>query len=175
MENLATDVNHDAVDAGITVDDNGHLAVVPAVNATAVDVDASVAAITNGLLHGDDQVALVVKETPPQIVDDMAAAAVKRGEALMTPGIALTWQGGEGMLDRGDLLRALTIHSQPGKEEPFVFGLDPDLVARASTATPPTSTFRCRTPAGALSTARSSSPFRKARGASSIWRRASPA
>jgi vancomycin resistance protein YoaR len=128
VENLATDVNHDAVDAGITVDDNGHLAVVPAANATAVDVDASVAAIANGLLHGDDQVALVVKETPPQIVDDMAAAAVKRGEALMTPGIALTWRGGQGMLDRGDLLRALTINSQPGKKEPFVFGLDPNQV-----------------------------------------------
>ena len=128
VQHLAGEVNRDAVDAGITVDDNGRLAVVPAVNAAAVDVDASTAAIADGLLHGDDQVALVVKETPPQILDEMAAAAVTRGEALLTPGITLTWQGGEGTLDRSDLLRALTIRSHPGAAEPFVFGLDPDQV-----------------------------------------------
>ena len=58
----------------------------------------------------------------------MAAAAVARGEDLLDPGITLTWDGGQGMLDRGDLLRALTIRSRPGADEPFIFGLDPDLV-----------------------------------------------
>jgi vancomycin resistance protein YoaR len=125
---LAAEIDRPAVDAGITVDDNGRLAVVPAVSTARVDVDASVAAIAGGLLHGKNEIALVVDETPAQISDAMAAAAVERGEALMDPGITLTWKGGEGMLDRGDLLRALTIHSYPGADEPFTFGLDPDLV-----------------------------------------------
>jgi vancomycin resistance protein YoaR len=128
VNNLATEVNRDAVDAGITVDENGRLAVVPAVNAAEVDIEASVAAIAAGLIAGDDEVKLAVDETAPQIVDAMAAEAVERGESLMDPGIALTWKGGEGTLDRGDLLRALTIRTRPGSEDPFVFGLDPDLV-----------------------------------------------
>lgn len=125
---LAAEVDHEAVDAGITVDGNGRLAVVPAITSATVDIDASVAAIANGLLDGEDEVLLVVDETSPEILDDMAAAAVERGEALMDPGIALTWNGGEGQLDRGDLLRALTIRSRPGAEQPFVFDLDPDLI-----------------------------------------------
>jgi vancomycin resistance protein YoaR len=128
VENLAAEVDRSATDAGITVDGNGRLAVVPAVSAAEVDIEASVAAIADGLLAGEDEIALVVDETPAKISDAMAAAAVERGEDLMDGGIALTWKGGEGVLDRGDLLRALTIRSRPGEEEPFVFGLDPDLV-----------------------------------------------
>jgi vancomycin resistance protein YoaR len=128
VETLAAEVNRPAVDAGITVDGNGRLAVVPAVAAASVDVEASVAAIADGLLKGENEIALVVGETPALISDAMATAAVERGEDLMDPGIKLTWQGGEGMLDRGDLLRALTIRSHPGEDEPFTFGLDPDLV-----------------------------------------------
>ena len=128
VASLAAEIDRPAVDAGITVDDNGRLAVVPAVSAARVDVDASVAAIAEGLLQGEDEIALVVDETPAQISDVMAAAAVARGEALMDPGITLTWTGGEGLLDRGDLLRALTIRSRPGTDVPFTFGLDPDLV-----------------------------------------------
>ena len=125
---LANEIDRDAVDAGITVDDNGRLAVVPAITAARVDVDASVVAIAEGLLAGKDEIALVVDETPAEISDAMAAAAVERGEDLIDPGITLTWDGGEGLLDRGDLLRALTIRSQSGADEPFIFGLDPDLV-----------------------------------------------
>ena len=125
---LAAEVDRPAANAGITVDDNGRLAVVPAVSAARVDVDASVSAIADGLLDGGDEIALVVEETPAAISDAMAAAAVERGEELMDPGIVLTWKGGEGLLDRGDLLRALTIRSNPGAEAPFTFGLDPDLV-----------------------------------------------
>jgi vancomycin resistance protein YoaR len=128
VETLAAEVNRPASDAEITVDGNGRLAVVPADSAANVDVEASVAAIAEGLLAGDNEIALVVEENPAKISDAMAAAAVERGEDLMDDGIALTWKGGEGVLDRGDLLRALTIRSQPGEEEPFVFGLDPDLV-----------------------------------------------
>src|SRR5215210_953252 len=125
---LATEIDRDAVDASITVDENGRLAVVPAVSAARVDVDASVAAIAQGLLAGEDEIALVVDETPAEISDAMAAAAVARGEDLLDPGIRLTWDGGQGLLDRGDLLHALTIRSRPGADEPFVFALDPDLV-----------------------------------------------
>ncbi len=125
---LAAEIDRPAVDAGITVDDNGRLAVVPAVSAARVDVAASVAAIAEGLLQGEDEIALVVDETPAKISDAMAAAAVERGEELMDPGITLSWKGGAGLLDRGDLLRALTIRSRPGADEPFTFGLDPDLI-----------------------------------------------
>jgi vancomycin resistance protein YoaR len=125
---LATEIDRDAADASITVDENGRLAVVPAIPAARVDVDASVAAIADGLLAGEDEIALVVDETPAEISDAMAAAAVERGEDLLDPGITLTWNGGQGILDRGDLLRALTIRSRPGADGPFTFGLDPDLV-----------------------------------------------
>jgi vancomycin resistance protein YoaR len=125
---LAAEIDRDAVDASITVDENGRLAVVPAISAARVDVDASVATIAEGLLAGEDEIALVVDETPAEISDAMAAAAVERGEDLLDPGITLTWDGGQGILDRGDLLRALTIRSRPGADEPFNFGLDPDLV-----------------------------------------------
>jgi vancomycin resistance protein YoaR len=128
VENLAAEIDRPTSDAGITVDDNGRLAVVPAVAAAEVDVDASVAAIADGLLAGDDAIELVVHETPAAISDAMAAAAVERGEDLLDPGIDLTWKGGKGVLDRSDLLRALTIRSKPGAEEPFVFGLDPELI-----------------------------------------------
>jgi vancomycin resistance protein YoaR len=128
VEGLAQQVDHPAVDAALTVDDNGHLAVVPAVSAAKVEVEASVNAIANGLLKGEHDVALVVTETPPQILDAAAAAAVDRGEAMINQKIELSWQGGQGTLDRTDLLRALTIQTHPGAQEPFVFGLDPDLV-----------------------------------------------
>jgi vancomycin resistance protein YoaR len=128
VQNLASQVDRPASDAALTVDDNGRLAVVPSVTAAEVDIDASVSAISAGLLAGKDAVPLVVHETPPQISDAMAATAVDKGEAMMQSGIVLTWNGGEGQLDRADLLRALTIHSRPGEQEPFVFGLDPDLV-----------------------------------------------
>ncbi|MDQ3226701.1 MAG: peptidoglycan binding domain-containing protein [Chloroflexota bacterium] len=128
---LATEVNREATDAGITVDGNGRLAVVPAVAAGEVDVEASVAAIADGLLGGKNDIALIVNETPAAISDASAAAAVDRGEDLMDPGITLSWKGGEGVLDRGDLLRALTINSHPGEQEPFTFGLDPDLVGES--------------------------------------------
>lgn len=128
VEGLAQEVDHPAVDASVTVDDNGHLAVVPAVMAAKVDLDASVNAIADGLLKGEHEAALVVTETPPQILDSAAEAAVDRGEAMIGQEIALAWQGGEGTLDRTDLLRALTIQTHPGADQPFVFGLDPDLV-----------------------------------------------
>ncbi|MEZ4561365.1 MAG: VanW family protein [Thermomicrobiales bacterium] len=125
---LAAQIDRDASDAGITVDDHGKLAVVPAVDSATVNVDASTVALATAILTGEDDAELVITQSHPQISDAMAAAAVEHGEDLLTPGITLSWNGGKGELDRSDLLEALTIHTRPGQDEPFVFGLDPELV-----------------------------------------------
>lgn len=128
VSDLAAQIDRDSADAGITVDDRGKLAVVPSVDSATVDIDASTAALATAILTGQDDARLVVAHTAPQISDAMADAAVKHGEDLLTPGIKLSWNGGKGELDRSDLLAALTIHTRPGEDEPFVFGLDPDLI-----------------------------------------------
>jgi len=124
VEELAAEIDRPASDAALTVRDDGMLAVVPAVEAATVDVDATVDAIAAALLAGGDRVDLVVARADPRITDDLAAAAVERGEGLIGRGMVLTWSGGRAELGRGDLLRALTITSRPGEREPFVFGLD---------------------------------------------------
>jgi vancomycin resistance protein YoaR len=128
VESLAAEIDHDAVDAGITVDELGKLAMTPGQPSAAVDVAASVSAITSGILRGESEVALVIDSAPPAILDAEAEKAAAVGEDLLTPGLALSWKGGEGELDRGDLLQALTIRIRPGQDEPFIFGLDPDLI-----------------------------------------------
>ena len=129
VRDLAATIDREAVDAAITVDGNGHLAVVPATDMARVDVAATVVAIERALLAGEHDVALVVDRAPPAITDAMAAAAVTRGEALIGSGMDLTWSGGRARLGRDDLLRALTIKSRPGEREPFIFGLDRAIVA----------------------------------------------
>src|SRR5690606_10985674 len=109
--------------------DNGLLAVVPSVEEAVVDVDGSVAAIEAAVIAGDREAALLVDRTAPAITDDLAAAAVERGEGLINAGMHLSWAGGEADFGRFEMLRALTIHSRPGEAEPFVFGLDPTIVA----------------------------------------------
>jgi len=128
VESLAAEIDRDAVDAGITVDAHGKLAVTPGQPSAVVDVAASVSAITGGLLQGESDVALVIDSSPPAILDAEAEKAVAEGEDLLSPGLALSWKGGEGELDRGDLLQALTIRIRPGQDDPFIFGLDPDLI-----------------------------------------------
>lgn len=129
VEGLAPSINRDAVNASLTVDDNGLLAVVPSVEEAVVDVDGSVAAIEAAVIAGERDVALLVDRAAPAITDDLAAAAAERGEALINAGMHLTWKGGEADFGRFEMLRALTINSRPGEEEPFVFGLDPTIVA----------------------------------------------
>ncbi len=118
----------DVSDAAITVDDHGKLAVVPSIDSATVDIDASTAALATAILTGKDEAELVISHSAPKISDAMAEAAVAHGEDSLTPGISLAWEGGKGELDRGDLLEALTIRTRPGEDEPFVFGLDPELV-----------------------------------------------
>ena len=127
---LSSEIDRAAVDATLTVDDSGALAVVTGTDAARVDVAATVEAIAQALVNGRHEVALVVDRVPPAITDEMAAAAVDRGEALLADGVDITWSGGQAELSRGDLLRALTIRYRPGQAEPFVFGLDQAIVDR---------------------------------------------
>jgi vancomycin resistance protein YoaR len=129
VEGLAPSINREAVDAGLTVDANGMLAVVPSVEAATVDVASSVAALEAAVVAGGREAALVINRAAPAITDDLAAAGAERGEQLINAGMHLTWTGGELKLGRAELLRALTIHSRPGEAEPFGFGLDPTILA----------------------------------------------
>lgn len=129
VESLAPNINRDAANAALTVDDNGQLAVVPSVERAVVDIDGSVAAIEAAVIAGSGEAALLVDRTAPAITDEMAAAAVERGEGLINAGVHLTWNGGEAEFGRFEMLRALTIQSRPGEAEPFVFGVDPTIVA----------------------------------------------
>ncbi|MDQ3695404.1 MAG: peptidoglycan binding domain-containing protein [Chloroflexota bacterium] len=129
VDGLAASINRDPVNAAITVNDNGELAVAPSVDAATVDIAGSVAALEAAVLAGGSEVELLIDRATPAITDDLAAAAVERGEALINAGMRLSWSGGELSLGRNDLLRALTIRPQPGDAEPFAFGLDPAIVA----------------------------------------------
>lgn len=129
VEGLAPSINREAVDAGLTVDANGVLAVVPSIEAATVDVAASVAALEAAAVSGGREAALVIDRAAPAITDDLAEAAAERGERLINAGMELAWTGGELKLGRAELLRALTIDSRPGEAEPFNFGLDPAILA----------------------------------------------
>lgn len=129
VEGLAPSINREAVDAGLTVDANGELAVVPSIEAATVDVAGSVEALAAAAIAGGREAALVIDRAAPAITDDLAAAAAERGEQLINAGMQLAWTGGELDLGRAELLRALTIDSRPGGAEPFSFGLDPAILA----------------------------------------------
>ena len=126
---LAAGIDRPAVDAGITVDEAGALAVVPGSDRAEVDVAGTVGAIEAALLRGEHDVPLTVVRARPAITDGMAAAAVATGERLIGGGMPLTWEGGKARLGRDDLLAALTIEPRPGERTPFGFGLDAAMVA----------------------------------------------
>ncbi len=129
VEGLAVEVDREVADADVVVGDDGRLTAIDAVEGATVDVSASVDRLAAALLAGDDAAELVVVGTAPAITTAMADAAATEGERRLNAGIALRWEGGRAALDRGDLLRALTIKVEPGEPEPFVFGLDRDLIA----------------------------------------------
>jgi vancomycin resistance protein YoaR len=128
VEGLAVEVDREVADADVVVGDDGRLTAIDAVEGATVDVSASVDRLAAALLAGDDAADLVVAGTAPAITTAMADAAATEGERRLNAGIALRWDGGRAALDRGDLLRALTIKIEPGEPEPFVFGLDRDLI-----------------------------------------------
>ncbi|HEX5498468.1 MAG TPA: peptidoglycan binding domain-containing protein, partial [Thermomicrobiales bacterium] len=125
---IAQQIDRAPADYGIEVNANGKLAVVAGGDLVKVDVAASVDTIEAALLAGKHTAALTVQRQPPGITAAIAAAAVKHGETLLNTPIAVSWPGGSAKLDRGDLLKALTIRTQPGRQDPFEFGLDRKLV-----------------------------------------------
>ncbi len=121
---LAAEIDRPVANAGLAVED-GRLIATPAVTGRDVDVEASLERLEAALLRGSDEVALAVRETAPAIDDATAERAAERGEALLSGGMTLTWSGGRAALGRSDLLRALTIKTNPKRDEPFTLGLDP--------------------------------------------------
>ncbi|CAA9565430.1 MAG: Vancomycin B-type resistance protein VanW [uncultured Thermomicrobiales bacterium] len=125
---LAVDIDREVADADVVVGDDGRLTAVASVEGAAVDVAASVDRLAAALLAGDAAADLVVARTAPAITTAAAEAAAVDGERRLEAGMPLRWDGGRAALDRGDLLRALTIRVRPGEPEPFVLGLDRDLI-----------------------------------------------
>ncbi len=122
---IAKSVDQQAKDAGITVDDNGKLTALP--GQTGISVDQ--AATTDAVVRGTPGLArmtveLVYPRRIPAISDDVASAAAEKGETLLNQGVKVTWDGGSITLDRGDLLKALTVRIRDVQDDPFVFGFD---------------------------------------------------
>ncbi len=125
VEGIAAGIDHPSVDAGITVNAEGALAVVPGTDAASVDVSTTVDNIVRALSTGEHEVEITVARQSPSIIDAEAVAAVVDGESLVRGGMGLEWNGGEARLGRGDLVSALVVTTQPGDNRPFRFDLDP--------------------------------------------------
>lgn len=121
---IASNVDQEARDAGITVDENGKLAALPGQSSITLDQAATAAAIEAALEGGTHDAALVYSTAPQEISDEVAAAAAERGEKLLNQELKVTWDGGSVTLGREDLLKALTVRIRDGQEDPFVFGFD---------------------------------------------------
>jgi vancomycin resistance protein YoaR len=128
VRTIAGQVNRPLADARVIVDD-GRLTAVPGGSGVVVDVDASVGAIADALLSGATSAELAFVPADPAVTTAMARAAAIRGEAMLDGGLSLKWKGGAAVLDRTDLLRALTISVDPAKSDPFIFGLDEQQIA----------------------------------------------
>lgn len=126
---IAGQVDREAVDAGITVDDQGALVVVPQVNAASIDIDASAAALSASIANGEGTVDLVVERAEPAISTETAQAWADQAEALIGDGLQLEWSGGESQLGRADLLAALVITPQPDEDEQFALSFDEAVLA----------------------------------------------
>ncbi len=126
---VAGQVDREAVDAGITVDDQGALVVVPQVDAATVDVDATVSALSATIAGGEGTVDLVVERSAPSISTETAQEWADKAEALIADGLQLSWSGGESQLGRADLLAALVITPQPGEADQFALTFDEAVLA----------------------------------------------
>ena len=121
---VAGDLDVAGRDAAIVVDSTSALAVEPSTDSTVVDRESTLDGIVAALRAGGDEATVAMTVRPPAISDDQAAAGVKKAEALIADGLNLTWDGGDGRLERVDLLAALTITPRPGDPEGFGFDLD---------------------------------------------------
>lgn len=125
---IAKSIDQEAQDAGITVNEDGQLAALPGRPAISVDQAATADSIVATLQSGAHDVELVYSTTPQSIPDDVATAAAALGEELLDKGVQVTWDGGSMTLDRGDLLKALTVRIREGESDPFVFGFDGSII-----------------------------------------------
>lgn len=131
MAGIAGQIDRPAVDAGITVDENGDLALVPAADSRQVDQAATTDAVVTLLSQGQHVVDIAVDQTEPSIVNEEAEAGLAEAETLIGDGIAVEWKGGTATVGRDELIAALTITPRPDQNDPFLFGFDAAVVQQS--------------------------------------------
>jgi vancomycin resistance protein YoaR len=124
IRNIAGEIEHEPVDAGIYVTDAGEFAVAPASNAVDLDVNASLQDAMQTLKSGGHSITLNVSVQEPAITDAMAQQSIVNGEELVKDGMTVNWDEGSAQLGRADLLAAVVIQPRPGEEQPFAFSFD---------------------------------------------------
>jgi vancomycin resistance protein YoaR len=124
IRNIAGEIEHEPVDAGIYVTDAGEFAVAPASNAVDLDVNASLQDAMQTLKSGGHSITLNVSVQVPAITDAMAQQSIVNGEELVKDGMTVNWDEGSAQLGRADLLAAVVIQPRPGEEQPFAFSFD---------------------------------------------------
>jgi vancomycin resistance protein YoaR len=128
VDDIAAAINRDSVDAGLFVNGEGQIELVPAVRSVEVDADASVKSIEQTLLAGEHEVDLAIERKSPQITDERAQQAMETVTASLSDGIKIKWDGGEQQLTSSDLISALVIQPTPDEDAPFDFGLSPEVL-----------------------------------------------
>ena len=131
---IATQIDQPAADAGITVDEQGDLALVPAIQSKRVDQVATTDQVVQRLAEGQHLVDITVDRVDPAIVDSEVEAGIAEANALIGDGIQVSWNDGKAMIGRGELVAALTITPRPDEDDPFVFGFDAAVVLESIAA-----------------------------------------
>lgn len=129
VDGVARQIDRDAVNAGITVDDQGALVVVPQVDSATVNGEATTGNLISAIEAGEPELDLVVERSAPAIVDATALEWAGRAEQLVGEGLKLTWAGGSSQLGRADLLAALVITPQPAEAKQFALSFDSGVLA----------------------------------------------
>lgn len=130
---IAAQVDHPAVDAAITVDDQGQFVVVPHISAATVDQEQSVDRLVAALKEGKSASGLVVAREDPAILTADAEIWAAAADTMVGDGLTLTWAGGTSQLGRADLIAALVITPQADADDKFRLSLDPGMLAERMT------------------------------------------
>ncbi len=130
---IAAQVDHPAVDAAITVDDQGQFVVVPHISAATVDQEQSVDRLVAALKEGESASGLVVAREDPAILTADAEIWAAAADTMVGDGLTLTWAGGTSQLGRADLIAALVITPQADADDKFRLSLDPGMLAERMT------------------------------------------
>jgi vancomycin resistance protein YoaR len=102
----------------------------PSTNGEALDTNASVQHILDGLTKDQHQIDLAVTSTPATIVDADAQSALNRAQQLVAKPVKLTWNDGETTVSGDALAAAVRFVEQP--KETSKIGVDIDQAALAS-------------------------------------------